>query len=78
MGDEGGQGEAEAQSDGRYQPPGWLTAFIIVVITLLWAGTFLAQIFRPEYHPPSGIHAVFLGMLGVIFGRQIVKGLHRE
>lgn len=63
---------------GRYEAPAWLTAFVIVVITLVWAGTFLAQIFKPQYHPPAGVHFVFLGVLASIFGIQIVKGLHRD
>lgn len=47
---------------------------IAVVITLVWASSFVADILSAEYSPPAGLHIVFTTVVGSIFGYQLVSG----
>ena len=45
---------------------------IAVVVTLVWAASFIADVLMSTYNPPAQIHMVMLGIVGSIFGFQIV------
>lgn len=46
--------------------------FIALIVTLVWAGSFIADISTITYNPPPQIHTVMLSIVGSIFGFQIV------
>lgn len=70
--------EEEKKPNEKYEAPSWLIAFVFTLITVVWSATFLAAIFVRDYRPPGEVHFVFLGMLGVLFGTQFLKGLKHE
>lgn len=47
---------------------------IALVVTIVWAITFMADIALEAYNPPGGIHAALMLVLGGVFGSQLVKG----
>ena len=46
---------------------------IAMVVTFMWAGSFIADILSTEYQPPTGIHLAFMVVLGSIFGSQLFQ-----
>lgn len=65
--------EEEVKDSGPRISP-LVTNGIAVVVTLMWATSFIADIFSTEYQPPTAIHVAFMAMIGAIFGFQLVKG----
>lgn len=51
---------------------------IAIIVTLVWATSFLADILVKGYAPPNGIHLAFMVVLGSIFGVQILQGRKSE
>lgn len=51
---------------------------IALVVTFIWAISFLADILVADYSPPGAIHLAFMVVLGSIFGAQIVQGRKSE
>ncbi len=51
-----------------------VTNSIALVVTFIWAGSFIADIVRADYHPPTAIHVAFMMVLGSVFGLQIFNG----
>lgn len=53
-----------------------LTPYVIngiaIVVTIVWAASFVADVSLGRYNPPGQIHMVMLGIVGSIFGFQIV------
>ena len=47
---------------------------IAIVVTLVWATAFIADIISDKYAAPVGIHAAFMTVIGSIFGYQLVAG----
>lgn len=47
---------------------------MVVVVTGLWATSFLVDIFRTDYSPPPSVQSAFLAVLGVAFGTGLIKG----
>lgn len=45
---------------------------IAIIVTLVWAGSFVADVMISNYNPPPQIHMVMLGIVGSIFGFQVV------
>lgn len=44
---------------------------IIFIVTVVWAGSFVADIFVGGYDPPSGLNEVMMLLAGFLFaGRQ--------
>lgn len=46
---------------------------IAVVVTMVWAVSFVADIVSKDYAPPAGIHLAFMLVLGSIFGAQLIS-----
>lgn len=46
---------------------------IAIVVTMVWAASFIADIFLVKYNPPSQIHAAMLIVVGSLFGFQITS-----
>lgn len=44
--------------------PGPLANAIVVVVTLVWAGNFLASVFLPGYNSDSSLNFVFMTIVG--------------
>ena len=44
--------------------PGPLANAIVVVVTLVWAGNFLASVFLPGYASDSSLNFVFMTIVG--------------
>lgn len=44
--------------------PGPLANAIVVVVTLVWAGNFLASVFLPGYSSDSSLNFVFMTIVG--------------
>lgn len=45
---------------------------IAIIVTIVWAGSFVADVSLDHYNPPSQIHMVMLAIVGSIFGFQFV------
>jgi hypothetical protein len=59
--------------------PAPLAIAIVVLVSLVWAGNFLASVFLPGYHPDSTLNFVFMtivgGALALGGGEGAVSGL---
>jgi hypothetical protein len=44
--------------------PAPLAIAIVVLVSLVWAGNFLASVFLPGYHPDSTLNFVFMTIVG--------------
>ncbi len=51
-----------------------VTNSIALIVTFIWAGSFITDILRADYHPPTAIHVAFMMVLGSVFGLQIFNG----
>lgn len=51
---------------------------IAIVVTVIWATSFIADILVESYQPPTSIHVAFMVILGGIFGVQIAQGRSKE
>lgn len=51
----------------------WLNDGITVVVTGIWAMSFVADIFMRAYEPPAAVHAALLLVLGPLFGIRLGK-----
>lgn len=45
---------------------------IALIVTFVWAFSFVADILVDEYQPSAFIHFAFMGLLGGIFGFRLV------
>lgn len=56
------------------QRPGLLKPEIVngiaIVVTVIWAASFIADLVVASYSPPATIHGAFLLILGAVFGSQ--------
>lgn len=50
-----------------------ITNLVAVVITLVWMGSFLADIVVPDYDPSPFVHMTMMGLAGAIFGRSFLR-----
>jgi hypothetical protein len=51
---------------------------IAIVITLVWAASFIADIFVVNYDPSPFVHFIMLGVAGAIFGHSFFKQGERK
>lgn len=51
-----------------------ITNAIAIVITLVWAASFLADIFIPRYDVSPFVHMIMMGLAGAIFGKSFISG----
>lgn len=47
---------------------------VLIAVTVIWAVTFLVDVFLPDYDPPPGIQAAFLAIAGLGFGSGVLRG----
>lgn len=50
-----------------------LTNLIALVITLVWAASFVADIFMASYEPSPYIHAIMMTVSGAAFAGSVIK-----
>lgn len=50
-----------------------MTAGIALVVTVVWAASFVADLLVPTYDPPTELHAAMLMVVGGIFGVQAIR-----
>ena len=50
---------------------------VMGVVTGVWALSFLADIFVGGYEPSPFIHMAMMGVLGALFGRDLLRGNDR-
>lgn len=55
-----------------FRPTTAVANAIVVLVTLVWAVSFSADIMVRDYSPPTNVHTSFLVILGVIFGGQFL------
>ena len=47
-----------------------LSTFIAITVTVVWATSFIADIFIPGYDPSPFIHLAMMTVVGAIFGKN--------
>lgn len=62
----------EVKNDKGISP--YVSNGIAVIVTIVWAASFIADIVSTEYQPPTAIHVAFMAVIGAIFGFQFVQG----
>lgn len=45
---------------------------VMLVVTSVWAASFVADIAMAEYSPSPYIHAAMMAILGALFGREVI------
>lgn len=45
---------------------------IMLVVTGVWAASFIADIAITDYHPSPYIHAAMMAIIGALFGREML------
>lgn len=68
--------EVKVTGNGNKVNP-WVINGIAVVVTIIWAASFVVDMLSIDYAPPVGIHVVFTTVVGSIFGYQLVSGKER-
>lgn len=63
-----------AERDGREI----LTLVVAYVITSLWAASFLLDVIRPTYDPPSGVTPLMLSVAAYCFASDAVHKIRRD
>lgn len=69
-------GSRDRSTDRGSHRLGWrlsLRSAIGAVVTFVWAVSFLADIFLPDYDPDATIHIVMMVVAGGFFGQEIVR-----
>lgn len=66
--------EVTPTNNGHRMLSPWVINGIAVVVTIIWATSFVVDMLSTEYSPPVGIHVVFTTVVGSIFGYQLVSG----
>lgn len=51
-----------------------LTYGVGIVVTVIWAASFIADILVKDYDPSPFVHLAMMTVVGALFGRQFVKG----
>lgn len=46
---------------------------IAIIITFVWASSFIADILIVEYSPSPFVHMIMMGLAGAIFGQGFIK-----
>lgn len=66
-------GKIERRSPPR-APGGFLSYFIAMVVTVVWAASFVADLAVKGYDPPGAIHVAMLAVVGFFYGLPIAFG----
>lgn len=54
--------------------PSWLSNGLAILVSGVWAGSFILGALRPDYRADPAIHGAFLVVLGAVYGVRIGKG----
>ncbi|QCW22028.1 hypothetical protein SEA_YAKULT_24 [Gordonia phage Yakult] len=65
-------------SDKSSGIPPWVTRVVILVVLVVWAVNFVAQLVAPSYEPPAGIDAIMLAIIGLIAGAASQLGKKKD
>ena len=57
----------------RRVPP-WLSNGLAVLVSFVWAGSFVLGAVRPGYSADPAVHGAFVIVLGAVYGVKIGKG----
>lgn len=49
-----------------------LSAAIAIVITVVWAASFIVSVINPQYAPPPTLHALMMVVAGAAFGNAVL------
>ena len=58
--------------------PLWFKLGVATVLLLLFAGSYLFDLFNAEYEVPAAMYPVVLLVVGFIYGTEAVKGMARK
>lgn len=50
-----------------------LTFGVGITVTVIWAASFVADIFVRDYDPSPFLHLAMMTIVGALFGRQFMK-----
>ncbi len=53
--------------------PTWVSTFVVVVVVVVWAANFLADIFLPSYSPNPLVHGIMLMVVAAVLGLNISR-----
>lgn len=48
-----------------------ITAFLSILVTVIWSLSMLLDAFNANYDPPAPIHGAFMLVLGGVFGARL-------
>lgn len=51
---------------------------IAVIITIVWAASFMADIAIDEYSPSPFVHMIMMGLAGATFGQGFIKSVNGD
>ena len=61
----------------KQRKPHKITPYVVngiaIVVTLVWAASFVADVSLETYNPPGQIHMIMMGIVGSLFGFQIMN-----
>lgn len=63
-----------APPPARRGVPSWLSNGLAVLVSLVWAGSFVLGAIRPDYRADPAVHGAFVIVLGAVYGVKIGKG----
>lgn len=43
----------------------WVKAFVVVVVTSVWASSFLVDVYSVDYDPPTGMYPLMTAIVGL-------------
>lgn len=55
-----------------------LSTIIALVVTTVWALSFIADIFVPGYNPSPFVHLAMMTVVGAIFGRNFLVNASQQ
>lgn len=50
-----------------------ITNGIAIIVTIIWATSFVLSAIVPDYSPPVSVHAVMMLVAGAAFGSSVLK-----
>lgn len=55
----------------------WVVPFVVVVVTAVWASSFLVDVYSKDYDPPASIYPVMTGTIGMLSAIRL-KGVGND
>ncbi|MGH2374566.1 MAG: hypothetical protein ACRDIC_14750 [bacterium] len=54
-----------------------LTAYIAILVSVVWAVSFIADILIPTYDPSPFVHLAMMTVVGAAFSHSVLRRNHR-